>query len=129
MKKLFKRYEIHLIIIGFILLLSWNAGLFKPTNYLSCKHKFKGNFYLKIVQKDFRAFEYTNSNFNEDYIVRSFDADIRENYISLADDLAWTLEEFSKSESLFSINRTTLEMNDGPKVIGQCENTNNGKKI
>ena len=58
MKKLFKRYEIHLIIIGFILLLSWNAGLFKPTNYLSCKHKFKGNFYLKIVQKDFRAYQW-----------------------------------------------------------------------
>ena len=123
-----KRYEIQLVIIGFILLLAWNAGLFKPTNYLICEHGYKGSFYLKIVQRENRAFEYTNSNFNDDYGVRSFDIQIRENYISFVDDLAWTLEEFSKSESLFSINRTTLKMNVGERVVGQCEDTKGGEK-
>ena len=125
-----KRYEIQLVIVGFILMLAWNAGLFKSTNYLTCKNVYKGSFYLKIVQRENRAFEYTNSNFNKDYGVRSFDIQVRENYISFADDLAWTLEEFSKSENLFSINRTTLKMNVGDKVIGQCEDIKgNDKKI
>lgn len=128
-KNFIKRYEIQLVIIGFILLLAWNAGLFKPTNYLVCKHKYKGSFYLKIIQREYRAFEYDNSNFKDDFIVRSFDINIRQNYISFTDDLSQTMEEFSKSQEMFSINRTTLDMNNGPQVIGKCENTKKGKKI
>ena len=127
MKALIKRYEIHLVIIGFALFFLYNAGFFKPTNYLTCKHNYKGSFYLKIKQSTNRAFEYTNSNFKDDYIVRSFDINIKQNYISFTDDMSQTFEEFSKSQDMFSINRTTLEMNDGPRVIGQCVNKNDKK--
>ena len=127
MKKLIKRYEIHLVIIGFALFFLYEARFFEPTNYLTCKHNFKGSFYLKIKQGTYRAFEYTNSNFKDDYMVRSFDINIRQNYISFTDDMSQTFEEFSKSQDMFSINRTTLEMNDGPRVIGQCVNKNDKK--
>ena len=127
MKALIKRYEIHLVIIGFALFFLYEARFFEPTNYLTCKHKYKGSFYLKIVQKNYTAFEYDKPNFKDDYIVRSFDINIKQNYISFTDDMSQTFEEFSKSQDMFSINRTTLEMNDGPRVIGQCANKNDKK--
>ena len=79
------------------------------------------------MQKNYTAFEYDKPKFKDDYIVRSFDINIKQNYISFTDDMSQTFEEFSKSQDMFSINRTTLEMNDGPRVIGQCVNKNDKK--
>ena len=101
--------------------------LFKPTNYLECKTN-KGTFYLKIIQKKYKAEEYPNNKFKEDEIIKSFDVDIKKNYMMLSDDMGWSPPPgYSKTDSIFPINRKTLKIYDPikRKNLGQCTSQEN----
>ncbi len=101
--------------------------LFKPTNYLECKTN-KGTFYLKIIQKKYKAEEYPNNKFKEDEIIKSFDVDIKKNYMMLSDDMGWSPPPgYSKTDSIFPINRKTLKIYDPikKKNLGQCTSQEN----
>ena len=101
--------------------------LFKPTNYLECKTN-KGTFYLKIIQKKYKAEEYPNNKFKEDEIIKSFDVDIKKNYMMLSDDMGWSPPPgYSKTVSIFPINRKTLKIYDPikNKNLGQCTSEEN----
>ncbi len=101
--------------------------LFKPTNYLECKTN-KGTFYLKIIQKKYKAEEYPNNKFKEDEIIKSFDVDIKKNYMMLSDDMGWIPPPgYSKTDSIFPINRKTLKIYDPikRKNLGQCTSQEN----
>ena len=101
--------------------------LFKPTNYLECK-TIKGTFYLKIIQRTYKAEEYPSNKFKEDEIIKSFDVDIKKNYIMLSDDMGWSPPPgYSKTDSIFPINRKTLKIYDPikRKNLGQCTSQEN----
>ena len=114
-----------------IVFLGWafanEARLFKPTNYLECKTN-RGTFYLKIIQRTYKAEEYPSNKFKEDEIIKSFDVDINKNYIMLSDDMGWSPPPgYSKTDSIFPINRKTLKIYDPlkRKNLGQCTSQEN----
>tara|TARA_B100000927_G_scaffold283991_1_gene272359 strand:- start:112 stop:504 length:393 start_codon:yes stop_codon:yes gene_type:complete len=121
----------NIAIVAAVLFFGWvianEMRLFKPTNYLECKTK-KGTFYLKIIQRTKTAEEYPNSKFKEDEIVKSFDVDIKKNYMMLSDDMGWNPPPgFSKTDDVFPINRKTLKIYDPikKKNLGQCTSQEN----
>jgi hypothetical protein len=113
------------LIVGFVV--SSEMRLFKPTNYLECKTN-KGTFYLKIIQRTYKAEEYPNSIYREDEIIKSFDIDFKKTYIMFSDDLRWDPPPgYSKADSIFPIHRKTLKIYDPIKKInlGQCTSGEN----
>ena len=113
------------LIVGFVV--SNEMRLFKPTNYLECKTN-KGTFYLKIIQRTYTAEEYPNSKYREDEIIKSFDVNIKKNYMMFSDDMAWDPPPgYSKTDDVFPINRKTLKIYDPIKKInlGQCTSEEN----
>ncbi len=121
--------KISLIVLA--LIVGWafanEARLFKPTNYLECKTN-RGTFYLKIIQRTYKAEEYPSNKFKEDEIIKRFDVDINKNYIMLSDDMGWIPPPgYSKTDSIFPINRKTLKIYDpiNRKNLGQCTSQEN----
>jgi hypothetical protein len=113
------------LIVGFVV--SSEMRLFKPTNYLECKTN-KGTFYLKIIQRTYKAEEYSNSKFREDEIIKSFDINLAETYIMFSDDMQWDPPPaYTKTDSVFPIHRKTLKIYDPIKKInlGQCTTQDN----
>lgn len=119
---------ISVVIVGGYFVLN-EYGYFKPTNYLECKNN-RGTFYLKIIQSRGKAEEYPNGNFDEDDIIKSFNLDIKKNYMMLNNDGQFDPpRRFTKTNDLFPIHRKTLKIYDPIKKInlGQC--TTNENKI
>ena len=116
------------IIVGFFgWVIANELRLFKPTNYLECKTN-RGTFYLKIIQRTYKAGEYPNNQFKEDEIIKSFDVNIKKNYMMFSDDMQWDPPPgYSKTDSVFPINRKTLKIYDPIKKInlGQCTSAEN----
>jgi hypothetical protein len=113
------------LIVGFVV--SDALRLFKPTNYLQCTTD-RGTFYLKIIQRTYTAEEYANSNYKESEIIKSFNVDIRKNYMMLDNDGQWDPPiSYTKTNDVFPIHRKTLKIYDPLKGInlGQCTTTEN----
>ena len=94
---------------------------FEPTDYLTCKAR-KGTFYLKIIQRSHKAEEYFRDNYLEEELIKSFDLNIKQNYLSLVDDSSLDYPEYSKTDDFININRKTLKIYDPIKQVnlGEC---------
>ena len=114
-----------LIVIGIIgLYFLYDVGFFKSPDLLKCNDNRKGIFYLKIDQHKKTASEYTNDSFKEDFEIKSFNIQIRENFIMFSDDLSMEPPRgISKTDSIFPIQRQTLIIYDPTVKInyGKCE--------
>ena len=113
------------LIVGWVV--SDELRLFKPTNYLECKTN-KGTFYLKIIQRSYKAEEYPNSNYKESEIIKSFNLDIKKNYMLLDNDDQWDPpKSYTKTNDIFPIHRKTLKIYDPIKKInlGECKSGEN----
>lgn len=108
-------------VLFFVYLFANEARWFKPTDYLTCKTA-KGTFYLKIIQRSYKAEEYFRDNYLKEELIKSFDLDIKQNYLSLVDDLSLGYPEYSKTDDFININRKTLKIYDPIKQVnlGEC---------
>lgn len=122
-----------LIVIGIIgLYFLYDVGFFKSPDHLKCNDIKRGIFYLKINQNDKTASEYTNDTFNEGSEIKSFNIQIRENFIMFSDDLSMEPSRgLSKTDSIFPIQRQTLMIYDPTVKInyGKCELIKINKKF
>ena len=121
-----KRYLI-VFCFFFVIYISYNTNFFKPTDYLECKNS-RGVFYLKIIQSKNKAEEYPNSNYKKDEVVKTFNLNIKENYIMFDTDGQYSSpKSITKTDDVFPINRKTLKIYDPIKRINlaQCSSKNN----
>ena len=122
------RYLI-VICFFFVIYLSYNTNFFKPTNYLECKNS-RGVFYLKIIQSKNKAEEYPNNRYKTDEVIKSFNLNIKKNYIMFDNDgQYYPPKSITKSDDIFPINRKTLKIYDPIKRINLAECSSKDNKL